>query len=227
MKSIIDDGFNAEFVFDAEFDGMLEIPKIKEFKGEIPTKLIPFSKRKQSENGEEYLIFYEHDKTFGDVLRNPDKYLDEFNKFKGIVTVDASLYRDMPLTAQIANVYRSRAIGYYFQKHGINVICNCRWSDERSYTNCVLPEKFAFLGIPKNSVVSVGSYGCIQGKENKKYFIEGFREMIKELQPKVVIIYGSIPKQIIEEFGNKVQLIQFDDWTTTKRGEKYGHRKSK
>jgi hypothetical protein len=227
MKANIDDGFNSELVFDAEFEGILEIPKIKEFTGEMPIKVIPFSKRKQSKNGEEYILFYEHDKTFGDVLKNPKKYLEEFKKFKGIITIDASLYRDMPLIAQIANVYRSRAIGYYYQKHGINVICNCRWSDERSYTNCILPEKFAFLGIPKNNVISVGSYGCIQGKENKKYFIEGFREMMKELNPKVVIIYGAIPKQILVEFGNKVKLLQFDDWITTKRGEKYGHRKIK
>ena len=226
MKAIIDDGFNAELVYDAEFEGILEIPKLKEFTGEIPTKVIPFSKRKQSKDGEEYLLFYEHDKTFGDVLKDPDKYLDEFKRFKGIMTIDTSLYRDMPLTAQIANVYRSRAIGYYYQKHGIDVICNCRWSDERSYTNCILPEKFAFLGIPKNNIVSVGSYGCIQGKENKKCFVEGFRSMMNELNPQVVIIYGAIPKQVLEEFGNKVKLIQFDDWTTTKRGEKYGHRKT-
>ncbi len=51
--------------------------------------------------------------------------------------------------------------------------------------------------------------------------------MMKELNPKVVIIYGAIPKQILVEFGNKVKLLQFDDWITTKRGEKYGHRKIK
>ncbi len=47
-----------------------------------------------------------------------------------------------------------------------------------------------------------------------------------ELNPQVVIIYGSIPKQVLEEFGNKVKLVQFDDWTTMKRGKKYGHRKT-
>lgn len=35
-----------------------------------------------------------------------------------------------------------------------------------------MPEKFAFLGAPKNSIVSIGTYGCIRGKENKHFFRE-------------------------------------------------------
>ena len=97
-----------------------------------------------------------------------------------------------------------------------------RWGDERSYTTKYLPEKFAFLGTPKNSVVSVGAYGCIKKDGNAKYFIEGFREMVKELNPKTVISYGKLPKEIIKEYDSKIEIIQFDDWTTNKKGVKDG-----
>lgn len=37
-------------------------------------------------------------------------------------SLDCSLYCDAPLAVQIANVYRNRAIGYYYQSKGAYVI---------------------------------------------------------------------------------------------------------
>lgn len=217
FKSNIDDGFNPELVETARFDGIFEIPIIEDTNPPLPTKVIPFSKRNQSVNHDEYIVFYENDLEFGNVVQNPDAYVDEFKKFKGIISLDNSLYIDSPLTVQIGNVYKSRAIGYYFQSKGINVIANCRWGDERSFTTCELPEKIAFLGIPKHSIVSIGTYGCNQGKEEKYYLKEGIRALIEEIHPRCVIVYGSMPDIIFDEFKEKTKFIQFDDWTTTRR----------
>ena len=222
-KSKIDDGFNPELVETATFDGELEIPVIEDTNPPFPSSLIPFSKRSNSINHDEYIIFYENDTEFGDVLMNPDKYIEEFNEFKGVISLDNSLYIDSPLAVQIGNVYKSRAIGYYFQTKGINVIANCRWGDERSYTNCVLPEKFAFLGIPRHSIVAIGTYGCNQGKEEKHYLREGLREMLNEIEPRCVIVYGSMPAVVFDEFKGKTKFIQFDDWTTQKRRKHHGN----
>ena len=52
-------------------------------------------------------------------------------------------------------------------------------------------EAVAFSSAPKHSVVAIGCYGCIRGKENKKYFIDGFLAMVDELEPEAVIIYGT------------------------------------
>lgn len=45
---------------------------------------------------------------------------------------DYSLYRDMPLSMQIWNVFRSRALGY-MQSNRVKVVPNVRFSDERTY----------------------------------------------------------------------------------------------
>lgn len=217
FKSNIDDGFNPELVETARFDGIFEIPIIEDTNPPLPVKVIPFSKRNQSIDHNEYLIFYENDLEFGNVVQNPETYIEEFKKFKGIISLDNSLYIDSPLTVQIGNVYKSRAIGYYFQSKGINVIANCRWGDERSFTNCELPEKFAFLGIPKHSIVSIGTYGCNQGKEEKRLLRKGLKAMIEEIQPRCVIVYGSMSDIVFKDLKNKTEFIQFDDWTTTRR----------
>ena len=107
QKAIIDDGFNAELVETAFFDGILEIPRLERpEKIIIPTGMVPFSARNRSKDNSEHVVFYEHDIEFADVLSNPDKYINDLNRFPGVVTLDCSLYVDMPLTAQIANVYQ-------------------------------------------------------------------------------------------------------------------------
>ena len=220
-KNLIDDGFRADLVKNATFDGLLEIPSIKKNEAmTIPKDTIPFSLMNQTKDYSEFVIFYEHDIKFADLLLATDEYIDQLSNFQGVISPDCSLYRDMPLVLQIANTYMSRAIGHYLQQQGIYVIPNVRWGDERSYTTCELPEKFAFLGLPKHSIVSIGTYGCIQSKINKYYFKEGLRAMLEELEPEVVLGYGSMPESIFGEFKNKTNFIQYNDWIKKKKGVK-------
>ncbi len=79
------------------------------------------------------------------------------------------------------------------------------------------PKKFAFLGVPKNSIVSIGTYGCIRSKVNKQYFIEGLSAMLDELSPEIVLVYGGMPKVIFEQFINRTNFINYPDWISTKR----------
>lgn len=220
-KNIIDDGFRADLVLTAEFAGIFEIPRLKkptEFI--IPKDTIPFSIRNQSKDHSEFIIFYEHDIKFADILTATDEYLEELRSFPGIISPDCSLYRDMPLNLQIANTYMNRAVAHYLESQGIYVIPNVRWGDERSYSSCVLPEKFAFVGIPKHSIVSIGTYGCIQSKEDKHYIREGVRAMLDELEPKIVLVYGPMPPKIFNEFKDKTQFIHYSDWISKKKGVK-------
>ena len=97
------------------------------------------------------------------------------------------------------------------------VIPNVRWGDERSYTIVELPEKFAFLGVPKNSIVSIGTYGCIKNKENKQYFVEGLSAMLDELSPEVVLVYGGMPEAIFGQFKERTNFVNYPDWISIKR----------
>lgn len=218
LKNNFDEGFSLGLVETAFFDGVLEIPKI-EPPDEIivPTSLIPYSKRNRSKDFSECVVFYEHDKEFADLIREPEEHVNDLLRFPSMVTPDNSLYRDAPLTAQIANVYRNRAIGHFFQKHGAYVITNVRWGDERSYTTNVLPEKFAFLGAPKNSIVSIGTYGCVKSKEDKYYFREGLEAMLDELTPKVVLVYGSMPDAIFGGIKGRTHFEKYPDWISKVR----------
>ena len=152
------------------------------------------------------------------MLSNPDDYVKKIYKYQGFITPDCSVYRDMPLAIQITNIYRNRAIGYYMQSKGIYVIPNVRWGDERTYTTKFLPEKIAFKGIQKKSIVSIGAYGQNQNKVNRYYFLQGLDETIKELEPKVVLVYGKLPDEVKEQY-KKVKFVEYQDYTSLMRNK--------
>ena len=219
-KNLIDDGFRPDLVTDANFDGIFEVPHVpgpSEIK--IPEGMIPFSKLKYSGSQKEFVIFYEHDIKFRDILTATDDYIDTLKQFPGVVNPDPSLYRDMPLTLQITNVYMSRAVGYSLWKAGIYSVPNVRWGDERSYTSILFPEPFAFAGVDKHSIVSIGTYGCIRGTDNTHHFKAGLAAMLDYLEPEVVLVYGPMPDSIFGEYQSRTRFIRFDDWTTVKKKE--------
>ena len=142
-------------------------------------------------------------------LRDTEKFKRGFNLSRldgatAIITPDFSLYLDMPRAMQIWNVYRSRTVGYYLTKLGYNVIPNVRWTDEDSYD-------FAFDGLYKHQIVAVGTLGCSKCIEDKALLINGFAQMIERIEPRLVIIYGPICRElqyVIDKYGVKIK--QFD-----------------
>ena len=218
--AVITDGCNPELVENADFDGILEIPIIKrpkEFK--IPRAIVPFSRMEAVEPERFAVCEYENDRNFAELLRDPEPFVKELRKYQAFITPDASMYWDMPLAAQIVNKYRNHAIGCYMQSRGIYTIPNVRWGDERTYTTEVLPEKLAFLGVEKNSIVSIGSYGVVKSKQEKEHFRAGLESMLETLAPEVVLVYGSMPDDVFKVFKHKAFFIQYPDWTTYVRSE--------
>ena len=218
-RKVIDDGCHSELVENAVFEGILEIPCIPPQKEMvIPRALIPFSQRNRSRDFSEYLVFYEKDVNFADFLRDPAAFADDLLRFPGMISPDCSLYRDMPLCLQVVNTYWNRAVGHFFRKLGMDVIPNVRWGDERSFAADTLPEKFAFLGVPKNGIVAVGTYGCIRGRENKDWFRAGLAAMLETLTPRIVLVYGAMPESVFGPFAGSARFIRYPDWIRSRKG---------
>ena len=208
----LSDGCNPELVKGAEFDGAFEIPVIKKPKKLIvPDLLVPFSKVDRVNSKACAVCEYENDIEFKDLLVHPDEYVALFKQYQGFISPDCSVYRDMPLAVQITNIYRSRAIGYYFQKHGVYVIPCVRWGDERTYSTKILPERIAFLGVEKHSIVSVGSYGQLKDKVNRYFFEAGMDAMMETLEPDIVLVYSQMPDAIETKYPD-TQFVEYPDW---------------
>ncbi len=219
IETLVDEGFRVSLVAKATFDGAFEIPHINRPDGiVIPSGMVPFSLRDHSTDFKDFVCFYEHDVNFREILTNTENYVEDLKRFPGVISPDCSLYIDAPLCVQIADIYLNRAIGYYLQEQGIYVVPNIRWGDERTYTTELFNEKIAFQGVDKHSIVSVGTYGQIRSAESKRFFREGLIEMLKELEPEVVLIYGPMPDKIFGDLKDKTRFVSFPDWISRKKG---------
>ena len=218
-KVTIDDGFNHELVIGAEFDGVFEIPRINEPHTIItPKGFTPFTKRHRAPSDNEALSFFEYDTRFADVLIEPERYIEVARSFPVFVPPDCSIYYDMPFAGQIANTYRSRAIGCYYQRHGANVYPLVRWGDERTYTDLVFPEPLSFAGVPRRSVVVISTYGCIGKPAYRLHFKRGLEAMLYYLDPVLVLVHGPMPDDIFGPYMHHTDFIHYSDWISRMKG---------
>ena len=197
------DVFRAFLVKNAQFSSDLEIPCIAPG-ASLPERMIPFSKAISSTDYDQWVHFYEDDANFERIWNNPEKYLPILRKFKGVISPDFSLYRDMPLVMQQWNTYRGHAIGHWLQENGIPVITNVRWGDERTYDLCC-------AGVPRKNIIAVGSHGCIKLVREREFFKRGLDYAVKKLCPQTIIVYGTAPDAVFGEYRNVgIRIIQFD-----------------
>lgn len=200
------DVYRAFLVQNAMYEGIWEIPCIKAEQS-IPDKLIPFSKAMRTNDPNAWIHFYEDDVLFERVWNAPQRYLPILARYKGIITPDFSLYRDMPLVMQYWNIYRSHAIGSWLQENGIPVIANVRFADERTYEICC-------TGVPKNSTIAIGSHGCVKLKQEREYFQRGLEFVVNKIQPRTIVVYGSAQDLIFEPYKNAgIEIRHFDSNT--------------
>ena len=135
-----------------------------------------------------YVCWYVDDIKFdgkGGIWNRYNYVLKVLKHFAGAITPDFSTYQDFPDPIKRYNTYRMRAYGYWLAKNGICIINNVRWGTWESYF-------YSFDGLPKNSILSIGTVG---GNPNKlidrERFESGLYELVSRLNPTTLIVYGS------------------------------------
>ena len=174
----------------------------------IPCMIITYDEakriyRQQLRNGHKdflhmaYVCFYEDDHEFDSkngIWFNTSCAYRILCHFAGIITPDFSTYQDFPVPLKYWNTYRMRAFGYWYGMIcGHAVINNVRWGTPETYNYC-------FDGIPKNSIVAIGTVGgSPQKRIDRKRFEEGLFEMVNRLSPHTIIVYGSANYKCFKE----------------------------
>lgn len=217
-KTFYDDGYQEHLVEGANFLGEEGIPELINIDNtEQPRTLIPFTKLRTSKNKRAYIHFYVHDENFKQIFSSTDKYLNLLKQYDGVISPDPTIIIGKSKCLHATSTYMNRAVAYHLQKEGIPVIPNIRWGDETTYS-------FVFLGIPKNTIVAISTHGCIKkdSKNNnylRKCFKKGLKEMLKQLEPKMVIVYGYMPNDIFEEFKKDTKFVRYpSEFEQTRKG---------
>ena len=136
--------------------------------------------------------FFLDDYQFERVWNNIDKYTEVLQRIKAVMSPDFSMFTVNPKALQIYQHFRKHFIGAYWQANGLTVIPTINWADEKSFEWC-------FDGEPTNSIVAISTVGSMNSKANKEGFYKGYEEMKKQLHPKKVLCYGTVPEEIKDE----------------------------
>jgi hypothetical protein len=132
------------------------------------------------------LGFYVWDERLEALWRNPERATTRLLSagVGAVIEPDFSLWADAPLVEQLFNVYRMRLLGRQWQEAGLSVIPNLAWSDDRSFPFC-------FTGIPVGAPVVACECRTPGGNDaDRRRFLAGLTEGVKQGQPEHVLIYG-------------------------------------
>jgi hypothetical protein len=153
--------------------------------------------------------FFLDDYRFETVWTKPERGLSRCAAVGAALTPDFSLWSNMPTVMQLWQVYRSRWCGAWLLTHGVTVVPTVSWSTPDSYP-------FAFAGITPGSVVAVSTVGTRRDPESRALFAEGYREMVRQLSPAAVLVYGTSPTEQVD--GGPLVHCYPSRWDTRKGG---------
>ncbi len=148
--------------------------------------------KKLKSTNKSLLTMFCYDDILNRIWNNPLKDIVSFQKFKFITTPDFSIYPKMNSNDIKHNVYMNRWLGVTYQTLGLKVFPTIQWGDESTYGYC-------FSAVEKESIVVISTLGC---KKDINTFLNGFNEMKKIIEPKIIIVYGDMIKGMSGKFIN-------------------------
>ena len=219
-NGVIEDSFQAFLVEGANFTKEEEYPIIREdmVPDCPPTKVMPFFKAitYQGDLSEYFIYFYSPDGTFERVRRNPKKYLHFFKRCKGIIGFDFSVYTDMPIVKQKAQLNDNLSLSFYFANNDVPLYPNARGGSDSlndEYLNA----------FPKHTYIALGVHGFIKLKEQKHEWRLWIATLIEKLEPLGFIVVGHLPQDIVDEYKDKAEFYLFDSFIEERNKEVKAH----
>ncbi|MCR5152004.1 MAG: DUF4417 domain-containing protein [Prevotella sp.] len=206
--------FGLEYCNDALFCGKYGIPLLNSYTDSIPENYVTFSETTLVGDPYSCVTSYDQDYVIDRMWNHPDRYVKRLSKYMCFAEPDYSLKVNHPLSVQIANTYRSHAIAYYMQDHGIKVLPSMAWSSTMSH-------EFCFDGHSKGGVVMVSTIGTLKDERSRMYFRLGFMEMLKRIAPDAVILYGDINDKILSWMPKQLD-VHYKEHKRYKRARNHG-----
>ncbi len=175
--------FHSELYGSFPTAGKTPLPVLEPTKNIYPVRLVPFHEAYANKDFDCTVHFYINDELFLRVLRNPEKYLEFFQKCHSVIGPDLSQYINMSYEERYYCAYINRAFTAYLQKNGVNVIINVTWSLPDSY-------EYSIAGIPQHSVVAINCTGILKYNVSKYLWQRGYKYACEHIDPILIVRYG-------------------------------------
>lgn len=197
--------------------GAQKIPKLASFEVEdVPTELIPFNDVSRAASlSTSAAHFYKADYKFKTAILRPLELVTHLRQFGFVLTPDLTLGDKMPPWQRIRNTVLSRAAGVIWQSRGIKVVPSLRWRDESDY-------EFVGSGLEPRSIFAVSSVGTRNDPRETQIFETGLRHFVQNLEPRVVLIHGTINFHLWNWLSDETQVLIYKPDSHFRRGKNEG-----
>lgn len=181
--------FKSDFITGAQLVGNYEFPQLSKTTF-IPQKLIPFNTAStEKQTNDKWIHFFIDDYQFERIWNFPTRYLNLFKRFEGVFAPDFSLYDWLPRGQRVWNCYRSRALAYWLQHSGIDVIPVVEWAEYSDFEWCL-------DGLPHGSTLAMEVYGCNDSAAQRYALLKGVELVCRRLDPFALVMYGDEIKSV-------------------------------
>ena len=165
---------------------------------DVPKYAVPFSKvAMKLEQGVEMkdtlVHFYENDKRFLRITRNPERWAKALSYAAGVIAPDFSVHFDWPKHNQVHAMSRSLEMCYFLGSKGIPVIPNARYG---------LPELMHewLMAIPEHGPLGLGVAGFSRSNQQKQVWIESVNNLIETKRPSRFFVIGECGRFLKDAF---------------------------
>lgn len=168
-----------------QFCGKYGIPQLKKFTGIVPKKFITLDELSDCGSPNTGILGFSYDSKLDEVANNLEKYVPKLLHYSCVGEFDFSMKIGAPYATIVASAFRSHCIAYHLQECGCPIIPTMKWADSTSFEVC-------FKGYEKGGAVLISTMGILGDERSHMYFINGFNEMLKQVSPDAIIIYGEV-----------------------------------
>lgn len=177
-------------------DHIIEQEEFRPNYGIKPQDLIAFNYAKAEYNkgiiSDKCVHFYLYDYMFNCINNHPLRYTAMLMSYPMVVSPDNSVYLNWSEYERRQSAWRNQQMARLWQINGIPVIFNVSWAGPDSYSYCIRV-------YPKHCVIAINCMG-VKGDPDACYFWHlGYEEVIKTLEPSLIIRYGDKMEGEFEE----------------------------
>jgi Domain of unknown function (DUF4417) len=161
------------------------------------------------------LSFFLSDNRLEPLWARPSFYALQFVRdgVLSLVEPDFSVWVDDPIETQLFNTKRKRIVARQWQEYGLMIAPNLNWSGPESF-------KFCFSGVPSHCPVAFTECRtCSSSAVDRRAFLCGLHEAIRQVRPRTLIIYGGAPNEwwIKRDLpAGDTQFVFLESWTDSR-----------
>ena len=195
------DIFKLYYWHGATLVGKYKLPQLDPTQA-VPQNVISFNERKSISHPEKcWVDFFIDDTLFENFWNHPEVSFSNLKRFEGVITTDYSMLPEMLPGQIIWNCTRNRAMAYYLQQEGFNIVPTASWCTEEDFEWC-------FDGLPENSSIAITTNGCMSSPYGRRMLLAGTEELYRRKAPSHLIVCGR-PTAELDKFENVVYYPPF------------------